>query len=317
MVTVSPRRAPLRFLPAPVRGAISSVLLALNTAVCVGALFPLAVVKFAVPLRAVRRHVDRALNAVAQAWIRFNGIWMAMAGNVRWVVSGVEELSRRRWYLVAANHQSWVDIFALQKVLSRRVPMLKFFLKRQLIWVPLIGPAWWALDFPFVRRHSEAFLRAHPERRGDDLAVIRRACTRFTEIPTSVMNFLEGTRFTPEKRDADPSPYRHLLKPKAGGLALALDAMGERFHSLLDVTLFYPGGIPSFFRFLSGEVDEVVVRVRELPIPRDLLHGDYSLDPDYRARVQRWVGELWAEKDRQLEALAGEAGVSAAYGKAR
>lgn len=303
MTLTARRHAPLRFLPAPLRGAVSSVLLAVNTAVCVGALFPLAVVKFTVPLQSVRKLLDRALNAVAQAWITFNGFWIALAGSVRWAVSGVEELSCRRWYLVEANHQSWVDIFVLQKVLGRRIPMLKFFLKRPLIWVPLIGPAWWALDFPFMRRHSEAFLRVHPERRGDDLAAIRRACERFAIIPTSVMNFLEGTRFTPGKRDAHQSPYRHLLKPKAGGLALALDAMGERFHSLLDVTLFYPGGSPSLFRFLSGEVDEVVVRVRELPIPRDLLHGNYALDPEHRARVQRWVRELWAEKDRVLEEL--------------
>ena len=298
-------RAPLGFLPAPLRGTISLLLLAANTATCVLALFPLAVAKFALPVDAVRKRLDPLLNAIARAWISFNGAWIALAGNVRWVVSGVEGLSRKRWYLVEANHQSWVDIFVLQKALAGRIPMLKFFLKQELIWVPLIGPAWWALDFPFMRRHSEEFLRRHPERRGDDIAAIRRACAKFALIPTSVMNFLEGTRFTEEKRDADGSPYRHLLRPKAGGIALALGAMGERFHSLLDVTLFYPGGVPTFFQFLSGRLREVVVRVRELPIPGDLLHGDYSLDPDYRARVQQWVQELWAGKDRELEELGG------------
>jgi 1-acyl-sn-glycerol-3-phosphate acyltransferase len=290
-------------LPAPLRGAISALLLGLNTIVCVLVLFPLAVIKFAVPADAVRRRLDPMLNAIAQAWITFNGLWIALAGNVRWNVSGAESLRRSRWYLVEANHQSWVDIFVLQKVLSRRVPMLKFSLKQELIWVPLIGPAWWALDFPFMRRHSEAFLREHPERKGEDLAAIRRACEKFELIPTSVMNFLEGTRFTAAKREAQQSPYRHLLRPKAGGVALALDAMGERFHSLLDVTIFYPEGIPTFFQFLSGKVRNVVVRVRELPIPQALLHGNYSLDSEYRERIQKWVHELWMEKDQILESL--------------
>ncbi len=289
------------------RGAISFLLLSLNTIVCVGALVPLALVTMTVPVDGVRRRVDPVLNAVVQAWIAGNALWIALAGRVRWVISGVEGLARQQWYLVEANHQSWVDIFVLQKALGRRIPLLKFFLKRELIWVPLVGLAWWALDFPFMRRHSEEFLRAHPERRGDDLAAIRRACAKFALIPTSVMNFLEGTRFTAAKHLAERSPYRHLLRPKAGGIALALNAMGERFHSLLDVTLFYPGGVPTFFQFLSGKVREVVVRVRELPIPRDLLHGDYSADPEFRARTQKWIHDLWTEKDRELEALRLEA----------
>ncbi len=158
------RPAPLSFLPAVVRGVISCVLLALNTVVCVLTLVPLALAKLALPAAAARKRLDPLLNAIAQAWITGNGLWIALAGRVRWIVSGAERLSRNQWYLVEANHQSWVDIFVLQKVLSRRIPMLKFFLKRELIWVPFAGVAWWALDFPFMRRYSEAFLREHPER---------------------------------------------------------------------------------------------------------------------------------------------------------
>lgn len=282
------------------RGAASILYLALNTLVCGVALLSLAIIKLAIPSDAVRKPVDRMLNAIAEVWIRNNGLMLL---GVRWVVRGGEELTRKRWYLVEANHQSWADIFVLQKTLTGRIPLLKFFLKEQLKYIPLIGLAWWALDFPFMKRHSQEFLREHPERRGDDLAAIRRACEKFSLIPTAVMNFLEGTRFTPEKHATEGAAHRHLLSPKAGGIALALNAMGERFHSLLDVTIFYPGGAPSFFEMMSGRMKEVVVHLRELQIPAELISGNYAADPDFRARAQEWVSALWREKDDLLETL--------------
>ena len=136
--------------------------LALNTIVCVGALMPVAIVKLLLPFRGVRRRVDPILNGIAEAWIGANGWWIAAVARVKWDVRNSADLHRDRWYLVASNHQSWVDILVLQEIFLRRIPMLKFFLKRELIRVPLIGFAWWALDFPFMRRHSEEFLRANP-----------------------------------------------------------------------------------------------------------------------------------------------------------
>ncbi len=287
------------------RAVTSIVILSLNTILGVSVLLPPAVIKLLVPLRAVRKLVDRLLNAIAERWIRNNGILMR---DTRWDVRGIEDLSRARWYLVEANHQSWADIFVLQNVLTGHIPLLKFFLKQVLIWVPVIGLAWWALDFPFMKRHSQEFLRRHPERRGDDLAAIRRSCEKFSLIPTAVMNFLEGTRFTPDKQKAEGAPYRHLLAPKAGGIALALNVMGERFHSLLDVTIFYPGGAPSFFELMAGGMKRVVVRVRELPIPADLIRGDYAADSGHRARVQAWLNQIWREKDQMLEEMHREHG---------
>ncbi len=274
--------------------------LALNTMVSAGILLPLAVVKLVLPFDAVRRRIDPVLNAIAERWIANNAVLLR---GVTWDVAGLDGLARDRWYVVLANHQSWADIFVLQHLLNRRIPLLKFFLKQVLIWVPLIGLAWWALDFPFMKRHSPEFLRDHPEKRGDDLAAIRRACAKFSLIPTAVMTFVEGTRFAKPKHDAQGSTYRHLLLPKAGGLALALDAMGERFHALLDVTIYYPDGAPTFGGFLAGTMRRVVVRVRELPIPADLLGRDYADDPEYRARVRAWIDGLWREKDAMLEDL--------------
>ncbi|HEY0788587.1 MAG TPA: acyltransferase [Thermoanaerobaculia bacterium] len=276
--------------------------LALNTIFGASLLLPLATVKLVLPFDPVRKRIDPLLNAIAERWIANNAVLLR---GVSWDIDGLEGLARDRWYLVLANHQSWADIFVMQHLLNRRIPLLKFFLKQVLIWVPLIGLAWWALDFPFMKRRSPEFLRRHPEKRGDDLAAIRRACAKFSLVPTAVMTFVEGTRFTRQKHAAQDSPYRHLLVPKAGGLALALDAMGERFHGLLDVTIAYPGGAPTFYDFLAGRMRRVVVRIRELPIPADRLGRDYASDPEYRARVRAWIDQLWREKDAALEGLGG------------
>lgn len=293
----------LNFLPATLRGILSALLLAINVVVHGAVIVFFGLIKLLLPFRFVRRLLDPVMNRAAESWISGNGLWIALAQKVRWRVEGLEGLRYKGWYMVESNHQSWVDIFVLQKVFNRRIPFLKFFLKQQLIFVPVIGLAWWALDFPFMRRHSESFLKKHPEKRGQDQETTRRACAKFSVVPTSVMNFLEGTRFTQNKHDQQQSPFVHLLKPKAGGLALALNAMGEKFQSLLDVTIFYPEGAPSFWDFLAGRVRQVVVLVNELPIPAYLLNGDYASDADFRAKVQGWVQELWVEKDKTLEAL--------------
>jgi 1-acyl-sn-glycerol-3-phosphate acyltransferase len=204
---------------------------------------------------------------------------------------------------VVSNHRSWVDILVLQAVFNRRIPFLKFFLKQQLIWVPFLGLAWWALDFPFMRRYTAAHLAQHPEDRGKDLEATRRACEKFRLIPTSVMNFVEGTRFTPAKHAAMKSPYRHLLPPRAGGVSFVLSAMGGMLHSKLDVTIAYTTGTPTLWDLCCGRVGRVIVDVRRRPIEAWLSAGDYSEDPAFRARFQAWLAAVWTEKDALLERL--------------
>ena len=293
----------LRFLPPPVRGAIAATLLVLNTLFWCTLLFAASLVKLVLPVKALRPRIDRILNAIAANWIAGNSGWMRLTQRAKWDVAGFEDLERRGWYMVNCNHQSWVDILVLQHLLNRRIPMLKFFLKRQLIYVPVMGLAWWALDFPFMRRHSDAYLKSHPEKRFEDLETTRRACQKFALVPTSVMNFAEGTRFTKAKHRSQHSPYRHLLKPKAGALALALSVLGDKFRWFVDVTIVYPGGAPTFWQFLCGNMPEVVVRARRLPIPAEFRSGDYARDPQFRKSIQHWLQELWQEKDRQIDTL--------------
>lgn len=291
------------FVPAPLIGVTAFLLLALNVFFWVPFLLAFAIVRLILPFKAVRLRVDPVLVAIAEAWISGNSGWMNLTQRTAWDVEGIVGLDPHNWYLVNSNHQTWADIFVLQHLFNRRIPLMKFFLKQQLMWVPVMGLAWWALDFPFMRRHSEEFLRQHPEMRGRDQAATRKACEKFSLIPTSVMNFLEGTRFTAAKHRRQQSPYRHLLKPKAGGIALALNAMGDKFQAILDVTIVYPDGAPDFWEFLCGKLKRVIVRVQILPVPEHLMKGDYAGDPAVREAFQRWVQRLWRDKDAQISLL--------------
>ena len=286
-----------------IKGAVAISLMTVNVIAWCLVLFTVALAKFLVPIPAWRRLTSRAMTALAEGWIGTNNAIFRALGLLPLDVRGLEGLSTREWYLVVSNHQSWVDILVLQAVFNRRIPFLKFFLKQQLIWVPFLGVAWWALDFPFMRRYTSAHLAKHPEDRGKDLAVTRRACEKFRLIPTSVMNFVEGTRFTPAKHAAFKSPYRHLLPPRAGGVSFVLSAMGGMLHSMLDVTLAYTTGRPTLWDMCCGRVGTVRVDVGRRPIEAWLSAGDYSSDPAFRAHFQEWLGGVWADKDALLDRM--------------
>lgn len=295
----------LNFLPGPVIGGISLALYVLNTLFWCGILFFLALLKFAGPSEKWRNLCNMLLNTVANCWISCNNANMALTKKITWDVRGIENLDPKEWYLVLSNHQSWVDILVLQKVFHRKVPFLKFFLKKELIWVPILGLAWWALEFPFMKRYTQEYLKRHPQHKGKDLEITRRACERFKKLPISVMNFVEGTRFTPHKHKKQGSPYMNLLRPKAGGVAFVLSAMGQQLHLILNVTILYPCGVKSFWQFICAKTNEVVVRVEALPITGDLI-GDYAGDPEFRDRFQEWLNAVWLEKDLAIEEFSRE-----------
>ena len=291
---------------APLRVTLVSLLLAANTVLHVVPLLVVTLVKALLPSARLRKASNPLLTGVAESWIGVNNwLWDRFFHTPIHLQEDVA-LRADGHYLVLANHQSWVDIVVLQKVFNRRIPLMRFFLKRQLIWVPLLGLAWWALDFPFMGRHTPKQIARRPELAGRDIAATRRACEKFREIPVAIMNFVEGTRFTPTKHAAQGAPYRHLLKPKSGGVAFVLDAMGEGLHAILDVTIAYPGGRPSMIDLLADRVPAIHVHVRQRAIPQELLHGDYQNDRAFRVRFQQWMNGLWREKDADVARLLGE-----------
>jgi 1-acyl-sn-glycerol-3-phosphate acyltransferase len=293
----------LNFLPSPIIGLISITLLACNVLFWCSWLLSFAIVKLLIPINAIRKIFDIVLIKIAQGWVLCNSGWMRLTQNTTWDVQGLESLTTKGWYLVSSNHQSWVDILVMQHIFNGKIPFLKFFLKQELIRVPIMGLCWWALDFPFMKRFSKSYLEKHPEMRGKDLETTRIACEKFSEIPTSVINFLEGTRLTQSKHEKQLSPYRYLLKPKAGGIAFALNAMGHKFQSLLNITIVYPGGIPTFMDFLCGRVKNITVRIEKVTIPEHFCEKDYNSDAEFKQEIQQWTHNMWLEKDDLIHDL--------------
>ena len=296
----------LDLIPGPIRGLASLAGYTLNTLFWCTFLFTVALLKALIPFKGWRRLCNKILNWIASRWITINNLNLKVMNTIQWDVRGLEDLCPRSWYLVLSNHQSWVDILVLQRIFHRRIPFLKFFIKQELIWMPVLGLAWWALDFPFVKRYSRALLERKPHLRGKDLEITRKACRKFREIPVSIMNFTEGTRFTRAKHQRQKSPYAQLLRPRSGGIAFVLNAMGEQMTSILDVTIVYPQGVVSFWDMLCGRLQDVIVRVREIPVTEEL-QGDYFNDDAYRTWFQEWLNELWFEKDARITAIKAKA----------
>lgn len=284
-------------------GSFVTLLLLINTLVLIGPLLVFALLKLLFKGR-LRDRCSGAVMWIAETWAEIDKLIFATCIPTRWDIRGDEGLRSDTSYLVISNHQSWVDIPALIQALNRRTPFFKFFLKKELIWVPLLGLAWWALDYPFMKRYTKAFLARNPELKGKDLEITKAACELFKRQPVTIVNYLEGTRFTAAKHAAQASPYSDLLKPKAGGVAFVLAAMGEQLDAILDVTVVYPGNrIPGFWDMLCGQVPEVIVDIRTRELDPSLWQGDYENDPVFREKIQTWVNQLWIEKNARIAEL--------------
>ena len=291
-------------LPAPLIGVLTFASMFLVLMVIFVMLWP-GILLRCLPVFALQRAGARSCVWVARRWVAWNGVIYRLLHRVPRPGYGHVQLTGRldaqKSYLLLSNHQSWADILILFDVFGGRVPFLRFFLKKDLLWVPVIGVACWAMDFPFMKRHSKEAIAKNPQLAGDDLATTRRACEVYRLDPVTVVNFPEGTRFTPAKRDEKASPYRHLLRPKAAGLSFTLSAMGEQFDGVIDVTLVYARGRKNkLWAWLCGEQTQVQVRVDVLPVPPELMGGDYAGDEAFRNRFQGWLNGLWAAKDARL-----------------
>ena len=284
-----------------IRSVFSIIFYTLNTLFWFIPIFMCGLIKL-IPFKPLQKLMSWTAKQCATIWVSVNNLNQTLFTPTKVHVTGLPALKLQDWYLVIANHQSWVDILVLQRVFNRKIPFLNFFLKKELIYVPILGLCWWALDFPFMTRTSKSQLKKNPKLRGKDLETTRKACEKFKAMPVTVVNFVEGTRFTAQKHARQNSPFPHLLKPKAGGVAFVMQAMGEQITKVVNVTIRYPDGIPTFMDFVAGKVKNIQVHVDVMPVS-DQLIGDYTGDSEFRVSFQGELNRLWEEKEKTFQAL--------------
>lgn len=293
----------LFFLPSFISFPITFVLFCLNLTLCGSVIFVGGLLKFIIPIKAFHRFLFYPMNAIYRTWAYINYLLMVTFNRIEWQITGDQNLSKDNWYLLIANHQSWLDIFVLSNFARTRIPAPKYFLKDSLKKVPFIGMACWALDMPFMKRYSRTFLKKHPHLKGKDIETTKASCQKFKDRPTTIINFVEGTRFTKEKQQKQANNYTHLLTPKASGIAFTMEVMGEQFDKILNVTLLYPNNPGHVMKdLLKGNLTKIIIDVEAIDNKGELL-GDYSSDVEHKKKFNRWLSQLWQDKDNKIKTL--------------
>lgn len=282
------------------KGLLSLVFIAMTLIALSIPLYVCAILKACLPFLTLQRHLNRAMILIGNQWIYLNNFWFKRILGYTWKIPNHLNLALSGRYFVTCNHQSWTDIIVLQCAFLNVIPFFRFFIKKQLFWFPFIGQACWAYDFPFMRRFSKDVLKKNPHLRDIDLKATKKACQKFQDNPVCIINFFEGTRFTQQKHHHQQSPYHHLLKPRSGGIAYAIEAFEGKIVHLVDVTLFYPNSNKGFWSFLCGKTQHVDITIKIREIPQELRHGKYLEDPIFKQSFQNWINSIWEEKDRLL-----------------
>lgn len=280
-------------------GVTAFIFVLLNTLFWCIFLLSFAVLKLLLPIERWKIFFTKLIIFIGECWIFCNKAWINLLHKPKWKVNGFQKLDSKNWYLVTANHQSWADIFVLQSITNRNIPMLKFFMKDVLKWVPIIGLAWWALDMPFLKRYTKDQLEKNPKLRGRDIEQMKKSFGRYSRYPVSIFSFAEGTRFTEDKKLKQKSPYQKLLLPKTGGIALALSTM-PYIKSFINFTIKYDSEHRTFWKFLCGKMNDVTVEVEIIEIPESFFGNDYLNDESFRQEIKDWLNQIWLKKDKLL-----------------
>jgi len=251
---------------------------------------------------------DKAVIKIATHWISSNSALIDnMLPRKDWRINLPDDIHTNGKYLLVSNHQSWVDTSIVQYIGEKRLPLTRFFTKFELIYIPIVGQAFYFLDFPMMRRHSKEAIAKNPSLKGKDIEEAKRACALLKDKPFTLLNYLEGTRFTKAKQAQQKSPYTHLLKPRAGGLSLAISALGEDIDGILDMTIVYPDGVPSYGDLWKGNIKRLGVDLRYIDIPDALFEsikqGGYENDEDTKAQMFDWVEQVWHQKDERISIM--------------
>lgn len=279
----------------PIIGLISFVFISLNILICGLAIHGVALMAWL--LRRSPEWSRQACDRCYRLWAVLCEKWFCEVLGMQWHLDEQLRSAPDQWHLVIANHRSWVDAFLLLAQVQGRLPMPRIFMKDTLVWLPLVGTATKIMGFPQVKRYSRTQIAKRPELVERDKITTRKACTHLIETPSSIMSFAEGTRFSVCKHRQQQSPYQHLLKPKAGGVWLVLNAMPGRFHQITDLNITYGSDVCSFWDLLCGRMPVAQVTVRHIALPNEYI--EMSENTDKQAFFE-WFNGYWQSKDRTM-----------------
>lgn len=292
----------LSFLPSPLVALIATFLYIVTVLILGNSFFFVMLVWLITPVPAWRRAIHHFIFQVPSMWSWTLQITMRLTCRTKLIIKGAENLSKDNAYLLISNHQGLLDILILQIVLDRHIPQLRYFMKQALLWIPIIGQACYVMGYPFMKRYSKKQIAKHPEYRNKDLETTRKACERFANTPITLINYVEGTRFTKQKQRKKKSPFEHLLQPKAGGISFIMSAMDKQIHTILNVTMVYSARKHISWTFLKGKMKSVTVNIEQIPITENL-RGDYQNDLEFRSSFQSWLNQVWQDKDALIKSI--------------
>ena len=277
-------------------GIISSTILIVNTLILAILMIPLGIIKFLIPIKSLRASFTKIIIKIGEIWISVNSLWVIKLHKPNLEIHGQENLDGNSWFLSTSNHQSAADIFIVQLITNRKIPMLKFFIKYELIYVPVIGICWWALDMPFLKRYTQEQIKRNPKLEGRDYKKMKKSLEHYSLHPVSIFSYAEGTRFSKEKHINQNSKFSHLLKPKEGGLAIALSNV-NKIKELIDITIIYDSDNLGFWNYLCGNIKNIKIFISKTKIPSKYLIDTLITNNELRSDFKLWLYDRWAEKD--------------------
>ena len=283
-------------------GLITFFLILVELIIGFGTLAIINIPRAVIPLKSFKLFLAKISNKIGDLTVYgLKLIMLLMHGNNIQVINS-EKYDMNKWYMAMSNHQSWADIFVLLTVANKKIPLLKFFMKKELWWIPFVFLANKTLNMPFVNRHSKKAIEKNPSLRTKDYENTLKSCKRFLRAPSTIFSYAEGTRFTSEKHKAQNSKYKNLLQPKIGGMATAISAMPE-IDTLINFSVVYKSKKRGVWSFLNGEMKDVKVFIKSYKIPENLKNRNYGSDHLYRDEFKEWIEEIWDEKDRKIDEL--------------
>lgn len=300
----------LYFLPAPILFVINFVWLCVGTTILAVPVLLMALIKLILPLRPILKLVDVVNQLMFKLFCLNNAFLIRLTNKADWDIQGVENVKVNGSCIIISNHVTWADIVLLCHIYRGRIPITKFFLKQSLIWIPIIGQVCYAVGMPFLRRYTRAQILKNPKLKTKDLDATRKACKSLIHYPSTLVNFVEGTRFTEAKAVAQKTPYRNLMPPKAASLAVALGIIGNKIDCVLNTTLIYPdskSGSNIFFTLLCGRLNKFTARVEVITketIEQSMV-GDYLGDKQFKRAFTNQLRDIWQAKDENISALKG------------